>query len=107
MVVIREIREEIAAAICRSRMSPFGGYNFDRRHMLKTVLVYELPVVKRGNIVLRKALSGWIFSGIFQALSGLPVGVSQGRTRHSALVRFFPLLHTVFPWSRWVASRQE
>jgi hypothetical protein len=74
----------------------YGLSTFDRPHMLKTFMTYELPGTKIGNTAIRKIISGWTFSPIFQALSGLPIAVYQGSTIYGS-GSYFPTYTYLVP----------
>jgi hypothetical protein len=56
----------------------YGFSDFDRRHMVKGYLVYELPKFSSSHLLASKLLSGWQTSEIFTAWTGLPLLVDQG-----------------------------
>lgn len=59
----------------------YGPSIYDRRHLLTGDFVYQLPIggSHRFHLTNRfdRALSGWYWSGIFEAYSGLPTTVSE------------------------------
>ena len=57
----------------------------DRKHVGSATFVYQLPFgaghrLDGGNPVIREAISGWQFSGIFTAASGAPISVTGSCT---------------------------
>jgi hypothetical protein len=54
-----------------------GPTDNDIRHRLNTTLIYELPGLQGGKGVLNGILGGWQLSGIFTALSGGALTVTQ------------------------------
>jgi hypothetical protein len=51
----------------------------DRRHVLVSSFVYEIPVLKSQKGILGRALGGWEVSGVVHLTSGLPVWVRSDR----------------------------
>ncbi len=79
-----------AGAYWQNTYDPEGDWGpafFDVRHNLNVSATYELPIgsgKKLGsdwNAVTNALLGGWRLSGIFQARSGVPVTVTDGRAR--------------------------
>ncbi len=55
----------------------YGPSTFDFRHIFNTKWVYEVPF-HNSHAFLKRALQGWYISGIFTALSGQPLTVTEG-----------------------------
>jgi hypothetical protein len=59
----------------------YGPSIYDRRHLITGDFVYQLPIGGGHRFHLNggfdRALSGWYWSGIFEAYSGLPTTVSE------------------------------
>lgn len=59
----------------------YGPSAYDRRHLITGDFVYQLPIGGSHRIHFSngfdRALSGWYWSGIFEAYSGLPTTVSE------------------------------
>lgn len=56
-----------------------GSSDFDRRHVYRLAWVYDIPGFKDSNAIVKHALSGWQFSGIYVTQSGAPFNVISGR----------------------------
>ncbi len=60
----------------------YGPSDFDTRHVLVTNYVWDIPYgTNSSNRLTRAALGNWQFSGVVQAQSGRPLGVSLGNDR--------------------------
>jgi Carboxypeptidase regulatory-like domain len=59
----------------------YGSGAFDHRHSIKFLFTYELPFLHQQNGFLGKVAGGWQLSGFYQAYSGHPVSVFNGRSR--------------------------
>jgi hypothetical protein len=60
----------------------YGPSFFDHRHVVTANWVYELPLgcgtcLSTSYQPINKVISGWVFSGIFKAASGLPLTVAE------------------------------
>jgi hypothetical protein len=62
----------------------YGNGAFDHRHSLKLALSYEIPVLRDQRGLAGKAVGGWQLTGFWQAYSGHPLEVDNGRTRYAA-----------------------
>ena len=54
----------------------WGPSDTNATHILNGGWVWNLPLLKRGDALLRALTNGWIFSGIYQARTGYPVNVT-------------------------------
>jgi hypothetical protein len=62
----------------------YSPTSFDRTHMLKAAFVWELPfgtrhTLKSASRVVNALIGGWQLNGIFTAMTGAPLSVSQNR----------------------------
>ena len=55
----------------------YGPSGFDFRHIFNAKSVYELPF-RSSHSFLKRAVEGWYISGIFTAISGQPLIVTEG-----------------------------
>lgn len=58
-----------------SNVGYYGLSDFDRTHVLVANYIYQLPLLKHRNAVVRSIAGGWEISGITQAQSGTPLSV--------------------------------
>lgn len=56
--------------------SQYAVSDFDATQVLNIGWVYDLPKVTRFNAPIRSILNGWIYSGVYNARTGLPVNVT-------------------------------
>ncbi len=54
----------------------YGPASFDRNHILVGTYTYQIPMVRFSNIVAKKALMGWEFSGIARKQTGQAYSVT-------------------------------
>jgi hypothetical protein len=60
----------------------YGPSDFDYRHVLVMNYVWDIPFATHStNRFVRSAFGNWQFSGVIQAQSGRPVGISLGNDR--------------------------
>ncbi|GAC1419896.1 MAG: hypothetical protein NVSMB62_13210 [Acidobacteriaceae bacterium] len=60
----------------------YGPSDFDTRHVMVFNYVWDIPYATHAsNLFERATLGGWQFSGIMQAQSGRPLGISNGNDR--------------------------
>jgi hypothetical protein len=59
----------------------YGNGAFDHRHSIKVLLSYELPFLRQQQGFLGKIAGGWQLSSFYQAYSGHPISVYNGRSR--------------------------
>jgi len=55
----------------------YGPSVFDRRHLISSLWVYDMPAATPSAGWARHLFGGWYVSGIFTASSGIPLGVNQ------------------------------
>jgi hypothetical protein len=55
----------------------YGPAQFDRRHVLNSTWVYDLPFGRDAGGLRSRLLGGWYLAGIFTATSGVPLDVCQ------------------------------
>jgi hypothetical protein len=65
----------------------YGPAFFDARHNFVISANYELPFGRSGPAAMTNVLGGWRVSGIFQARTGFPVTVTDGRGSSLQAVR--------------------
>jgi hypothetical protein len=53
--------------------SNYGPLDYDRQHMLSISHVWELPLGRNGNSIVKSALGGWQLNGIFTWATGTPL----------------------------------
>jgi len=56
----------------------YGNANWDIRHRVVAIFVYEIPFFPVSNPVLKRALGGWQANGIVTLQTGFPFNVSTG-----------------------------
>jgi hypothetical protein len=75
----------------RNIAADYGPPDWDRRHVLSTSIVYELPFFAKGRPLLRESLAGWTFAGLtilesgFALSPGLSTSTNGDATRPDAL----------------------
>lgn len=55
-----------------TRQADYGPANFDRRQVFSANYVYNLPLLRRGNGIVRAITNGWQLSGVTQLSTGAP-----------------------------------
>jgi hypothetical protein len=58
--------------------SNYGPSDFNATQVLSIGYVMHLPALRSHNLLLRETLGGWVYSGIFSALTGSPANVLLG-----------------------------
>lgn len=84
-----------------------GRAGFDRKHMLTTSFVWDIPFANKSNGIVRAILGGWQLSGIFVAQSGTPINftangsllAAPGNTQRPNLNGEVKVLGTIGPGS--------
>lgn len=62
------------------RVWNYGLSTFDRTHVVKLSGVWDIPVARQNNVVLRQVVNGWQMSGIITFASGAPLAINYTTT---------------------------